>query len=98
METQRFIQFYATKERQYVNKLFSFRINEYQDCFRVMLTFYYAGNTFRSAYYKTIDNNLSQGSATYLRLYNHEEFFRSYDITHNPTLREAINDFLMMFM
>lgn len=98
METQKSLQFYASKEGVYQNKLFSFRIKNFNDCFRILLSFYYAGNKFRACYYCTFNQSELHGEKSYLRLLNHEEFFKNYNISHKPTLKEAINDFLMLFI
>ena len=93
MESKSQIQFYADKENEYKNRLFSFSVLSRDDAFRVLLHFHCKKNRFRAIFYKTtvsVGEHQTRFSDELIPEYN---FFYSYNSDHMPTLKEAERDF-----
>jgi hypothetical protein len=93
MESTSSIQFYADKTGQYINKLFSFKVADRTEAFKVLLHFHCHKNRFRAIFYKTIvsiGNYKTSYSEELIPEYN---FFLSYNSSHFPTLADAQRDF-----
>jgi hypothetical protein len=93
MEKTYKLQFYADKKGNYSNKLFSFFIKNFNDCFRLMLHFRSAGNHFRSAYFVTITELDLKGDHGILDLSTYVSFFNTYLCDRNSTLEQAKKDY-----
>lgn len=94
---QKQLQFYADKPNQYTNKLFTFKCSTTDDCFRVLLKFAIAGNSFRSAYfnYKFVDGVDKVVSPTNLKKF--VDFFNKCEYEKPPSLLQAYNDYLFYY-
>jgi hypothetical protein len=92
------LQFYADKENSYQNKLFTFRINNEREAFRVMLKFAINGNTFRFAAINIhIEVIGHKQNITDQNLKSFVDYFNNCEFERPPTLQEAINDYRMTY-
>ncbi len=104
MIQQKQLQFYADKKNHYQNRLFTFKVNNPDDAFRVMFKFAINGNTFRFAAINTRFEftpipgekkgaNIKNMPEYNLKLYC--DYFNQCEFDGVPTLRECMNDFSM---
>jgi hypothetical protein len=98
------LQFYADKKNAYQNRLFTFKVNNPDDAFRVMYKFAINGNTFRFASINThfeftpIEGEKKGTNIKNMPDYNLKmfcDYFNKCTFEEIPTLRECMNDFLM---